>query len=193
MFKILTVEDRVEVPPRHLELNAKEAVKKTLSENLVGEIKRNLGIVLSILEVSEVGEGEIEPENPNVIFQAKYKAMVLMPELHEITIGEVVDITEFGVFVSIGPIDALCHVSQVMDDYVTFDEKQKKLFGKESKRTLEVGDFVIARVIAVSLDKREINKINLTMRQPGLGALKWFEEEIEKEAKAVVKKTEEKK
>lgn len=183
MYKILTIEDKVEVPPRNLSLSAKEAVMKTLKENLVGEIKRDFGVVLSIVKVLEIKEGDIEPENPNVIFPVKYEIMSFLPELQELVIGEVVDITEFGVFINLGPIDGMCHISQVMDDFVSFDNKQKKLFGRESKKSLEIGDVVVARVIAVSLDKREINKINLTMRQPGLGALKWFEEEEKKKFK----------
>jgi DNA-directed RNA polymerase subunit E' len=46
----------------------------------------------------------------------------------------VVEIADFGAFVRIGPVDALLHVSQLMDDYISYDEKQGVLLGKESKR-----------------------------------------------------------
>ncbi len=183
MYRILTIEDRVRVPPEKLGTEVKEAVKESLAESLDGKINKDVGIFLAILDVSDLGEGIIEPEDAGIFFDAKYRALVFQPELHEITKGEVTEITEFGTFIRIGPIDGLCHVSQVMDDFVSYDEKQNRLVGKENKKSLQVGDVVLARIIAVSLDKREVNKINLTMRQPGLGSIKWFEEEAEKKKK----------
>jgi len=96
--------------------------------------------------------------------------------------GEVIEIVEFGAFVSIGPFDALLHMSQVTDDYMVFDEKNKRLVGKETKKVLQEGDKVRARIVSLSLKEREPekSKIGLTMRQPWLGALKWIDEEIEK-------------
>jgi DNA-directed RNA polymerase subunit E' len=73
-------------------------------------------------------------------------------------------------------------MSQITEDYVIFDEKNKRLIGKETRKALSEGDFVRARIVALSLKEREPDKskIGLTMRQPWLGNLKWLEEELEK-------------
>ncbi|PSH02303.1 MAG: DNA-directed RNA polymerase, partial [Nanohaloarchaea archaeon QH_8_44_6] len=89
-----------------------------------------------------------------------------------------------GAFIRIGAFDGLCHVSQIMDEYVNLDEEQSMLVSEEEQSTLEVGDTVTSRIIAVSLEKQDTNKINLTMRQPGLGKDEWielYEEEQEEE------------
>lgn len=54
--------------------------------------------------------------------------------------------------------------------------------GKESKRALEEGNKVRARIVALSLKGKSSKetKIGLTMRQPGLGRFEWIEEEKEK-------------
>ena len=70
----------------------------------------------------------------------------------------------------------MIHISQTMDDFVTF-AKDKTLSGRDSKRTLRVGDMCRARVIAVSFKDVTNPKIGLTMRQPGLGKLEWIEKE----------------
>lgn len=181
MYRFLEVKDEVRVPPEKLGKEAKEAVTESLEEKLEGEIKKELGIVLAVTQINEVGEGNIEPEDPGVFYPTNFRALVFQPEMHEVLEGEIVDITEFGAFVRIGPIDALCHISQIMDDYVSFDEKQNRLAGKESNRNLKNGDVVRARIIAVSLEKKDTNKVNLTLRQPGLGAIEWLEEEKEEE------------
>lgn len=103
------------------------------------------------------------------------------PQLHEVIEGEVVEVTDFGAFVRTGPEDALLHVSQVMDDFLSYDGKRGILLGKESQRKIEKGNLVRARVIAVSFPKGGSGgKIGITMRQPFLGKLDWIEEDLKK-------------
>ncbi|MFB6182558.1 MAG: DNA-directed RNA polymerase [Candidatus Nanohaloarchaea archaeon] len=182
MYKQMTIEDSVRVPPEHLGDNLKESVKQGLKEEIEGQIFEDLGVVLSIESVNSVEGGEIEPEDAGVHYTAEYSAMVWEPEMHEVVFGEVVDITSFGAFIRIGPFDGLCHVSQIMDEYVNLDEEQSMLVSEENQFSLEKGDLTTTRIIAISLEKQDTNKINLTMRQPGLGKEEWIEEyEEEKE------------
>jgi DNA-directed RNA polymerase subunit E' len=98
--------------------------------------------------------------------------------MQEIVEGSVVEIVEFGAFVEIGPLDGLLHISQITDEYISYDEKGAKLVTKDTSRTLGEGDKVRARIVAISLNERDPgdSKIGLTMRQPGLGKLEWIEE-----------------
>ena len=109
----------------------------------------------------------------------------LVVEGQEVALGIVRDIADFGVFITIGPLDGMIHISQTMDDYVSFS-KDKVLVGTESKRTLKVGDLCRARIIAVSFKEANNPRIGLTMRQPFLGKLEWADEEpIKKPVKEV--------
>jgi DNA-directed RNA polymerase subunit E' len=123
-----------------------------------------------------------------VHYPAKFKLLTWQPREQELVEGEVVDITEWGAFVRIGGMDGLVHISQVMDDFVSFDEKGAQLVGRASKRVLKVGDKVRARIISISL--KESTKVGLTMRQPFLGNIKWLEaavKDAKKEAKEAKK------
>lgn len=103
--------------------------------------------------------------------------------------GEIVEIADFGAFVRIGPIDALLHVSQLMDDFISYDEKQGVLMGKESRRKLTSGDQVRVRITAVSLGKAgSSGKIGVTARQPFLGKLEWIQYDLAKIKEAAEKK-----
>ncbi|MDY6771214.1 MAG: DNA-directed RNA polymerase [Candidatus Nanohaloarchaea archaeon] len=181
MYKKLTIEEEVRVSPELLGRDVEESVRKSLAKQLEGSIEENLGVVLAVTGIDDIGDGDIEPEDAGVYYPVTYKALVYQPELHEIIEGEVVDITEFGAFVRFGPIDSLCHISQIMDDYVDYDENQEMLVGEDGSKTLMKGDTVRARVTAVSLEKSADNKVNLTMRQPTLGKLEWVEEELEED------------
>ncbi|MEM5834944.1 MAG: DNA-directed RNA polymerase [Candidatus Aenigmatarchaeota archaeon] len=181
MYKIFTVEERIRVPPTKLGLKVREAVKEAIAEQLEGTLDPRLGIILSVVSVDEIGEGKIVPGDPGVHYNAKFKLLAFKPEVNELVFGEVIDNTEFGSFVRIGPFDGLVHISQLMDDFVSYDSKNAIFLGKETKKTLKEGDKVRARIISVSFGTE--NKIGLTMRQAGLGNLVWIEEEKKKKKK----------
>ncbi|MEM7821377.1 MAG: DNA-directed RNA polymerase [Candidatus Aenigmatarchaeota archaeon] len=183
MYRVVTVEGRIRVPPEKLNMKVKEAVKESIADWFEGKIDQRLGVILSVVSVEKIGEGKIVAGDPGVYYMATFKLLTFKPELHEIVYGEVIDNTEFGSFVRIGPMDGLIHISQLMDDFVSYDSKNSVFLGKETKKTLKEGDKVRARIISVSLGKGEENKIGLTMRQNLLGSLNWIEEEKRKQKK----------
>jgi DNA-directed RNA polymerase subunit E' len=182
MYRIVTIKARIKVLPENLGMSVKEAVKKSIEQQYEGITDSRLGVILAVVSVDEVGEGRILPTDGSVHYDATFKLLTYKPELHELAWGEVIDNTEFGSFVRIGPLDGLVHISQLMDDYVSYDSKNAIFMGKQTRRTLKEGDKIRVRIISVSLGKGE-NKIGLTMRQPGLGALAWIEEEKRKKRK----------
>jgi DNA-directed RNA polymerase subunit E' len=179
MYRIVEVRDRIRVPPAKLAGDVRSAVKESIADKFERVVDKMLGIVLSVVSVEEVGEGRIVPGDGGIYYDTTFRLLTFKPEMHEVVVGEIIDNTEFGSFVRIGPLDALVHISQLMDDYISYDEKNSIFTGRETKRTLKVGDLVRARVISISLGRAE-NKIGLTMRQPLLGSLSWIEEERRK-------------
>ena len=186
MYQIVTAEEEIPVPPTKLNLDTELAVRESIEEKFEGKIDNEVGVILAVTDIEKVGEGKILPGDPSVYYPVSFKLLTWMPKEHEVVEGEVVDITEFGAFVRCGALDGLVHVSQVMDDYVSYDEKNSQLVGKQSRRMLKEGDSVRARIISISF--KEQSKLGLTMRQPMLGSLKWVEVEKPKEEKPKEKK-----
>lgn len=182
MFYEIEVKSHVRVPPHLLREDVKDAVLKSLNEQYDGFISKDLGIILGVLDVGGVGEGIIIPGDGAAYYETSYKLLGYRPELQEVIIGNISDITDFGAFINIGPIDGMIHVSQTMDDFVTFN-KSNVLTGKESKKVLKVSDLCRARIIAVSYKEVHNPKIGLTMRQHRLGNIKWIEDDLKKEEK----------
>jgi len=182
MYKLLTVKDVVRIPPRMFTMDPKEAAKIVLRETYEGIYDKDEGVILAVLDVHEVSEGVIVPGDGATYHEVVFDVLVWKPEMHEVVEGEVVDVAPYGAFIRIGPMDGLVHISQLMDDYVVFDEKNKQFLGKEKKYLLKLGDEVRARIIAISVKSKIIreNKIGLTMRQPGLGKFEWIAKEKRK-------------
>ena len=184
MYVKIRAVDVVRVPPERLGEDLASTVKELLKDRLEGRMDKKIGLFIAILDVVEIKEGRIIIGDGGVYYETVFDAIVFRPELQEIVEGEVVEIVDFGAFVEIGPLDGLLHISQITDEFISYDEKGAKLITKETNRTLGEGDKLRARIVAVSLNERDPgdSKIGLTMRQPGLGKIEWIEEEREKEA-----------
>ncbi len=182
MYARVKIKDTVRVPPDRLGEDVEEVINELLWQQFEGKLDKEYGMIVGIESIEEIGEGRIIEGDGGVYFDVVFNAITFKPLLQEVVEGEVVEVVEFGAFVSIGPMDGLLHMSQIMDDYMVYDEKNKRLIGKETKKTIEEGDLVRVRIVALSLKEREPekSKIGLTMRQPWLGAIKWLEEEIKK-------------
>ncbi len=203
MYKKMRLADTVRIAPEMLGQPLEEAVMLALQDKLEGLVDKKIGAMVAIKNVVEVGEGHILAGDAGVYYDAVFEALTFMPEMQEIIEGSVLEVVDFGIFVGLGPLDGLVHVSQLTDEFVSYDEKNSRLITKESGRFVTVGDKVRARIVAVSLNEREPrdSKIGLTMRQHALGKLEWIEdlrkqkeeEKVKPKKKKKDEKTEEKK
>ena len=190
MFYSLKVKDHIRVPPDMFGMPVKDAVIAQLKKNYDGHISKDLGIIIDISDVLKIGEGVIIPGDGASYYETEFELISFKPELQEVLLGSVRDIADFGAFISLGVIDGMMHISQTMDDFVSFS-KDKSLAGKDSKRALKVGDKCRARIIAVSYKDLHNPKIGLTMRQPFLGKIEWIQEDATKKVGKVDEKKEE--
>jgi len=186
MYNKMRLGDTIRIDPEKLGEPVKDSVKLALREKLEGTISKKLGAIVAILDVVGVGDGHILAGDGGVYYDTTFDAVIFTPVMQEVVEGSVVEVVEFGAFVGIGPMDGLLHISQITDEYISYDGKNSRLVTKESGRSISVGDKLRTRIVAVSLNEREPrdSKIGLTMRQPALGKLEWIEEErIVKEKK----------
>ena len=175
MFYRTKVESHIRIPPSELKKDIKTAVMEKLGQQIEGIISSELGFIISVIKVDSIGEGIIIPGDGAAYYQTNFEVITFKPELQEVVYGKISDIANFGAFINIGPVEGMIHISQTMDDFVSFS-KQGILAGKESKHTLKVNDRCKARIIALSYKDITNPKIGLTMRQPGLGSLQYLEE-----------------
>ena len=185
MYYLSKIEGTVRIPPFRFEDPLEEVAIETLNETYNGKLDKKLGLLVSVNGIESIGEGKVIMGDGAAYHDIIFNAIFFKPELYEIINGEVIEMAEFGAFVRIGPMDGLIHVSQVTDDYINYDSKRGALLAKESKKTLEEGNKVRARIVAVSLKGKTTKetRIGLTMRQAGLGRFEWIENEKKKDKK----------
>ena len=181
MFKLITIEDTIRISPEKFGKPLDKAAYEELKARYEGIVTEDLGYVVFLKDVKVSPVGKIIPGDGATYNSVTFSIITFYPQIQEIVEGEVVEIEDFGAFVRVGPIDALLHVSQIIDDFVSFDDKQSVLIGKETQRRLKAGDSVRTRITAVSFAKGGTSgKVGLTMRQPFLGKLEWITEDVKR-------------
>jgi DNA-directed RNA polymerase subunit E' len=181
VFSVSTLEDIVRIPPNLFGTSLDKAAINILKSKYESSVKTDLGYIIMILGAEVEPMGKIIAGDGATFHRVTFDALTFYPKLQEIIYGELVDITDFGAFVRIGPSDALLHLSQVMDDYLKSNISSGVILANQSGRTLKIGSSIRARITAVSLGKAStMGKIGITCRQPFLGTDEWIEEDLKK-------------
>ena len=193
MFKLITLQDTIRIPPETFGNPLEKVGREQVKHKYEGIMDEELGYVIAVTGIQVSPIGKIIPGDGATFHKVNFSLLTFYPVIQEVVEGDVVEIADFGAFIRIGPIDALLHVSQLMDDFISYDEKQGVLLGKESKRKLTSGDQVRVRITAVSLGRAgSSGKIGVTARQPFLGKLEWLQMDQGKSAAEKPAETKEK-
>jgi DNA-directed RNA polymerase subunit E' len=181
MFAIVHMSDVVRIPPSRLTNSLNDTAIGILKDKYESMISPELGYVIMIIDATANSIGKLVAGDGATYHRVSFKALTFHPKLQEVVEGEVVEITDFGAFVRIGPTDALLHLSQITDDYLRSDVKQGVIIANQTARSLKIGSRIRARITAVSLGKgTAMGKIGITCRQPFLGSTDWIAQEIKK-------------
>lgn len=182
MYKLVTVEDVVGIPPGLLGKPLEEAALEVLRETYEGRVVEGVGLIISVLRVEVSPEGYLTFGDANSYHECKFDALVYNAIPNEVVEGEVILVENIGITVRLGAIDGFVHRSQVFPSKdVIYDRDQGVVIAESGKRIIRRGDVVRARVTGVSYDEvRGILKVRLTMRSPYLGKLEYVREMISK-------------
>jgi len=183
IYSVVTVRDVVRIPPKEFGSPIEKAAMVHLRKQHENVLDRDVGLMIAVIGIDDIGQGRLMPGDGATYHSVTYKVLVFKPIRGELVEGNVVELMDFGAFIRMGPLDGLCHVSQICDDFITQDSKGSALLGKETGRTLAEGDSVRARITSISFESgNRSGKLGLTMRQPFLGKIgpqnSWVEDDV---------------
>jgi len=139
MFYKLEIKDHIRIPPRMFDLPIEEAIIKSVKSEYEGYISQDLGIVIDVSEVKDIREGIIIPGDGASYYETVFELLTFKPILQEVVMGAIKDIADFGAFITLGPTEGMIHISQTMNDFVSFakdkaEPKEEKEEKKEEKK-----------------------------------------------------------
>ncbi|MCK5234858.1 MAG: DNA-directed RNA polymerase, partial [Candidatus Aenigmarchaeota archaeon] len=83
-------EESIRVPPKYIGLDIEESIKKSLGERYENRVIKDIGVILAVKDIYEIGEGKIVVEDAGVYYSVSFNALVYTPKLYEIVEGDVV-------------------------------------------------------------------------------------------------------
>ncbi len=192
MYSIVTVRDIVRILPSEFHQPINKAALGHLRKTSENVLDRDIGLMIAVIGIEDIGQGRLMPGDGATYHSVVYQVLVFKPIRGELVEGNVVELMDFGAFIRMGPLDGLCHVSQICDDFITQDQKGSALLGKETGRILSEGDQVRARITSISFESgNRSGKLGLTMRQAFLGKVgpdaSWVDDDV-KAARGETKK-----
>jgi len=181
MYKVVTKEDTIRIPAEYIrkEKSLNEHIDRLAASAFEGRFDENNNFVLVTSNHEPIGRGRIIHGDGAIYQEVKFDAVLFCIEDYEVVEGAVSEINDFGAFVRIGPMEALLHKSQIMEDHVDINAGMGVLEGRKEGRKLGVGSSVRARIVSLSPDTSDPrrSKIGLTCKQTGLGSHEWIYED----------------
>ena len=166
----------IRVPPNRFGERIDFVVLDIAREKYESSVHPDIGMIVAILGIRSLLPGKIVPGDGSTYHEVILNCVSFRPLKGEIIEGEVAETIKFGIFIRIGCTDTLCHVSQISNDKFSLAKGKNILVGRETNRTLRLGETVRSRIIQSSIDHVSM-KIAVTMRSDWLGTRKWMEED----------------
>ncbi len=174
LFRLYEFKDIVRIPPERFGEDLKKVALELLREEYEGVLDDELGLIVTVTDVDINEEGYIIPGDGATYHEAKYTLLAFKPVRNEVVEGPVVSVTKHGIYVNIGPVDAMVHRSQLGEGSFTYDPATGSMIGPGNIR-IKKGDIVRGRIVQIST-KRGVLKVGMTLKGPGLGKIKDAEE-----------------
>ena len=171
----------IRVPPNRFGERIDHVVLDIAREKYESSVHPDIGMIVGILTIRSLLPGKIVPGDGSTYHEVILNCISFRPLKGEIIEGEVAETIKFGIFIRIGCTDTLCHVSQISNDKFSLAKGKNILVGRETNRTLRLGEQVRSRIIQSSIDHVSM-KIAVTMRGDLLGTKKWIKEESDSDA-----------
>jgi DNA-directed RNA polymerase subunit E' len=182
LYHIYTIKDVISISPSYFGKDIGKAAEEILQKKYERILDKDVGVVLSIFNIRDIGDGTIMPGDPSTHHEVTFDLLSFNLEVGEIVTGEISELVEFGCFVRLGPLDGLVHLSQITNDFINFDRKSGTFVLKNTGRSIKKGDAVYAKVSTISMKSNiKDTKIALTMRPEGLGKPEWLKEPKKRE------------
>lgn len=180
VYRLYRVRDVVRIPPTSFDKSLEESAFEVLRKKYEGAITSNMGIIMTVIDIKIEPTGKILMGDGATYHNIEYTILAFNPFQKEVIEGEINNIIPHGAFIDLGAQDGFIHISQIADEKIEYDPSRPGFILRQSRKILEKGDRVRARIYAISVMHGKGLRLQMTMRQPLMGKIEWIKKELEK-------------
>jgi DNA-directed RNA polymerase II subunit RPB7 len=169
MFFVMIFEQAIVIPPNLLHRDLKSHLKARLIEKVQGNVTEKYGYIICVINIEEPNAGKVLDTSGDVLFNIKYKAVVMKPFVGEVVDGVIEKVEKYGIHVGIGPIKVFISNSQFPPDF-EYHEGNNVYVSKTRNDRLAVDSEVRFRIMGVQFEGNEFHPTG-TMNENYLGPL----------------------
>jgi len=178
MYKIVTKEDTIRIPAEYMRKGQSldQHIDRLSMTAFEGRFDDDNRFVLVTSNHQPLGRGRIIHGDGAIYQRVRFDAVLFCMDDYEVVEGVVSEVNEFGAFVRIGPMEALLHKSQILDEPVQVNMGIRRIEGSQSGKHIEEGSYVRSRIVSKAINQNDprSSKIGLNCKMAGLGALDWL-------------------
>ena len=144
MYKIVSREDTIRIPAEYMRKGASlnDHIDRLSMTAFEGRFDEENRFILLTTNHEPVGRGRIIHGDGAIYQRVRFDAVLFCMEDYEVVEGAVSEVNEFGAFVRIGPMEALLHKSQIMEDMVDANVGMGWIEGRQTGKRIGVGNSV---------------------------------------------------
>ena len=134
MYSIIEREDTIRIPAEYIREghSLEDHIDSLANDAFEGRFDSDENYTVLTFDHKPVGRGKII-HGDGAIYQAvKFKALLFNMENNEVVDGYVSDVSEYGAFVRIGPVEALLHKSQILDEPIQVNMGVRRIEGSQT-------------------------------------------------------------
>jgi DNA-directed RNA polymerase II subunit RPB7 len=169
MFFVMTFEQAIVMPPNTLHKDLKNLLKAKLIEKVQGSVTEKYGYIICVIYIEEPSSGKILDTSGDVLFNMRYKAVIMKPFQGEVLDGVIEKVEKYGIHVAVGPIKVFISNSQFPPDFV-YREDNNLYESKMNNDKLKIDSEVRFRIMGVQFEGNEFHPTG-TMNENYLGPL----------------------
>ncbi|EFC37642.1 predicted protein [Naegleria gruberi] len=116
MFFLVDLDKNIRLHPKFFGPDLTRTLRARLQNDVEGQCTGRDGYIVSVTEITKIGQGKIGESSGYATFPINYKAIVFKPFKGEVCDAVVYKVTPVGFFASVGPLNVFVSSHAVPDD-----------------------------------------------------------------------------
>ncbi|KAL7423367.1 DNA-directed RNA polymerase II subunit [Cryptotrichosporon argae] len=170
MFFLRQLSHTILLHPSYFGAQLEEFLRTKLYEDVEGTCSSKYGYIISVVTITDIGEGKILPSTGQASFKCTYTAIVMKPFKGEVIDGKVSSVNKMGFFAMVGPLQVFVSSHLVHSD-MKFDPHASPPCYRSADEVIQKDTKVRMQVVGCRIEATDIFAIG-TIKKDFLGQIR---------------------